>query len=225
MIRVETHMHTTESDGKLSPREAVKVASRRVDAVIVTDHNTFRGSIRALEEARDLGLDLAVVYGAEIRTIWGDVIVACGSQPSKLPPRDPLELGDWRNDEGCISIAAHPFHFYLPALGRRLYSVSKAIDAVEVWNATSIYLFNLPAIRAAERMSKPAVSGSDAHVASMIGVAPTLVDSSPSPDDILDSIARGKAKPVYGYSLRGLVSHFLWSLERAITGKGRFNDY
>lgn len=218
MLRVETHMHTTESDGKPTPREAVKAASRRgLDAIIVTDHDTFMGSVKALGEARSLGLDLVVVYGAEVRTRWGDVVVACGSMPSTEPPRDLLELGDWRSSEGCVTIAVHPFHFYLPALGRRLYEASGSIDAVEVWNATSFYPLNLPAMRAARSLGKPGVSGSDAHVEAMIGVAPTLVDSRPDPDEIIGAIARGRVRPVYGYSIRGLINHLFWSAERRLS--------
>ncbi len=86
MYRVETHCHTLVSDGMMSPRELVRLARRRgLDAVIVTDHNTFRGAMLAGREAGG-GRDPLVVYGNELRTLWGDIVVACPEPHDAVPP-------------------------------------------------------------------------------------------------------------------------------------------
>ncbi|HEY1213170.1 MAG TPA: PHP domain-containing protein, partial [Bryobacteraceae bacterium] len=56
---IDLHSHTNESDGTLSPLELVDLASRiGLDAIAITDHDTFAGYEKALPIARDAKLDL-----------------------------------------------------------------------------------------------------------------------------------------------------------------------
>lgn len=62
--RFDLHIHTTASDGLLSPEEVVRrAAGAGLMCVAVTDHDTCAGVARAREEGRRLGLP--VVAGAE----------------------------------------------------------------------------------------------------------------------------------------------------------------
>ena len=64
---IDLHAHTNESDGTLTPFELVHLAKGiGLDALAVTDHDTFRGFEAALPEARRIGLDL--VRGIELNT-------------------------------------------------------------------------------------------------------------------------------------------------------------
>lgn len=62
---IDLHSHTNESDGSLTPRELVDLAKRSdLDALAITDHDTFAGYEKAVPFAREARLDL--VRGIEL---------------------------------------------------------------------------------------------------------------------------------------------------------------
>lgn len=64
---IDLHSHTTESDGTYSPREIVDLAVKNgLDALAITDHDTFSGWEKALPFAQQAGLDL--VRGIELNS-------------------------------------------------------------------------------------------------------------------------------------------------------------
>jgi 3',5'-nucleoside bisphosphate phosphatase len=64
---IDLHSHTTESDGTYAPDELVELAVRGgLDALAITDHDTFSGFEKALPVAERLGLDL--VRGIELNS-------------------------------------------------------------------------------------------------------------------------------------------------------------
>lgn len=67
--RVDLHMHTTHSDGTLTPEELVKRAKlRNVDCIALTDHDTVSGIREAKEAGARLGVE--VIAGVEISVIF-----------------------------------------------------------------------------------------------------------------------------------------------------------
>lgn len=214
--RYELHMHTTASDGMMTPDEAVRIAAKRgLKGIAVTDHNTFRGSLLA---ARAAPQGFPVVYGNEVRTSRGDVLMLC---PEK-PPREldwrgmePQDLRDVAESWNCILVAAHPFHLGRSSVGGYAFT-SRIFHAVEVWNARGPPVLNLPAIVLARRHGVPATSGSDAHVPGEVGVAPVVLDSCPeSAPDIVEHVRRGLARPVYAVpGPRAVLEAAMWGLRR-----------
>lgn len=64
---IDLHTHTNESDGTLTPAELVNEAiAVGLEALAISDHDTFAGYDRALPLAREQGLDL--VCGIELST-------------------------------------------------------------------------------------------------------------------------------------------------------------
>jgi 3',5'-nucleoside bisphosphate phosphatase len=64
---IDLHSHTNESDGTFAPLELVELAQERgVEALAISDHDTFAGYDQALPEAKSRGLDL--VCGIELST-------------------------------------------------------------------------------------------------------------------------------------------------------------
>ena len=64
---IDLHSHTNESDGTLSPLELVDLARRiGLDAIAITDHDTFAGYEKALPIAREANFDL--VRGIELNS-------------------------------------------------------------------------------------------------------------------------------------------------------------
>lgn len=69
MSRIDLHLHTTYSDGSLSPREVLARANAvGVTALAITDHDTTDG----LQEAFDAGghLGIEVIPGMELSSQW-----------------------------------------------------------------------------------------------------------------------------------------------------------
>jgi 3',5'-nucleoside bisphosphate phosphatase len=67
-MKVDLHMHSTASDGRVPPTELVRLASDGgLDLIAVTDHDTVDGVEPALAEARRTGR-IDVVTGIEVST-------------------------------------------------------------------------------------------------------------------------------------------------------------
>ena len=68
MVDVDLHLHTTFSDGRLSPTDVVKLCARRgLKVIAVTDHDSTKG----IEEALAAGADfpgLSIIPGVELST-------------------------------------------------------------------------------------------------------------------------------------------------------------
>lgn len=64
---IDLHTHTTESDGTFTPAELVAEAvKRRLEALAITDHDTFAGFDQALPLADEAGIEL--ICGIELST-------------------------------------------------------------------------------------------------------------------------------------------------------------
>ena len=76
---VDLHLHTTASDGRLSPRELVRlVASRGLKQISISDHDTTEGLGEAFQEAEEHS-GLRIIPGIELSTdIPGDEIHMLG---------------------------------------------------------------------------------------------------------------------------------------------------
>lgn len=62
---IDLHTHSTVSDGTLSPTELVKLASEvGLDAIALTDHDTFQGVAEAMEAGEKFGVE--VIPGCEM---------------------------------------------------------------------------------------------------------------------------------------------------------------
>jgi len=67
---IDLHSHTDQSDGSFTPRELVEAAAQaQLEALAITDHDTFAGYDAAVPYAAETGLDL--VCGIELSTKYG----------------------------------------------------------------------------------------------------------------------------------------------------------
>ena len=65
MSRIDLHLHTTHSDGSLSPSEVLRLAGKaRVTALAITDHDIMCGIPEAIAAGDELGIE--VIPGVEI---------------------------------------------------------------------------------------------------------------------------------------------------------------
>jgi len=64
-MKIDLHMHSTASDGKMTPEELVDLAiKKKISAIAITDHEVIEGSRRAIEYAK--GKNIEIVSGIEI---------------------------------------------------------------------------------------------------------------------------------------------------------------
>ncbi len=199
-LRAEIHVHTTASDGSMSPDQLIKLAKKKhLDTIAITDHDTFRGASLALRISKLMNDPPLIIPGAEIRTVdHGDIIVLC-QEPHEDYPKYLDELKDWGKENNCILIAAHPYHIGRHSMGKSIKENLDLIDAIEVWNSRGVPLLNYPAIRLAEETGKPYTSGSDVHVPRELGTSPILYcDDISEPADLFDLITSKKIIPVFG---------------------------
>ena len=69
MLKADLHIHTTASDGLMSPKEVVRWASlKRLAAIGITDHDTVNGIGPAEEASSEYGIEL--VPGIELSTLY-----------------------------------------------------------------------------------------------------------------------------------------------------------
>jgi predicted metal-dependent phosphoesterase TrpH len=100
---IDLHLHSTASDGRLSPRELVALlAQRGVKVFALTDHDTVAGLAEAAEAAADHGLHL--VRGTELSAEWlGRTIHVVGLG---IEPENPALLAMLERLAGCRAARA-----------------------------------------------------------------------------------------------------------------------
>lgn len=69
-VRFDLHVHTTASDGTLTPGDVVRMAgAKRLAAIAITDHDSVEGIAEALSAARQAGSSTAVIPGVELSAV------------------------------------------------------------------------------------------------------------------------------------------------------------
>ena len=69
-MTIDLHMHSTASDGTLSPTELMRFAAEcGCNTVALTDHDTAAGVSEARSEAHRLGIRF--IAGIEVSSLWG----------------------------------------------------------------------------------------------------------------------------------------------------------
>ncbi|HEY6261635.1 MAG TPA: PHP domain-containing protein [Nitrospiraceae bacterium] len=70
MSRLDLHLHTTHSDGSLSPTDVLRLAHKaRVTALAITDHDIVSGIPEAITAGAELGIE--IIPGVEISSSLG----------------------------------------------------------------------------------------------------------------------------------------------------------
>ncbi len=186
----EVHCHSKYSDGLPTVEAIMKQASKKVQALAITDHNTMTG----YEHAKKLAPNILLIPGAEITATRADGkhchILGLGIQELKkgIVLSKVVDVIDYIHSQNGIAIAAHPFR------QRQNIDVNdaKMFDALEVINGNTFQEGNKKAIELALQLKMPATSGSDAHLARDVGKFAFQIEGS-SVDEILKNIKKGKA--------------------------------
>jgi predicted metal-dependent phosphoesterase TrpH len=170
LVRLEFHCHTVYSKDSLTkPKDLVEACHRKgIDRIVVTDHNTIAGALRAHQLAPE-----RVIVGEEVMTRQGELLVAFLSEeiPAGL---DALEAIKRLQDQGAFISVSHPFdamrsgHWEPEALEM----IAPYVDAIEKFNSRCIRPeYNREADNYARQKGLQGTVGSDAHTTREIGRA------------------------------------------------------
>lgn len=195
--KADLHIHTTFSDGYMTPSETIDIIARaaRVKVVAITDHDTTTGAAIARDYARQKYPHLEVIVGQEITTGQGDV-VGLFLQTDLPYFATALEAIEAVHRQGGLAVAVHPFTF-----SGGMESVHNAIrrlpfDAVETRHGCPLSIpGNIWATlvnRFGQRL--PALGNSDSHIPYTVGQAFTWFPGA-SAADLYVAIQTNSVRP------------------------------
>ena len=214
----EFHCHTIFSKDSLTkPENLVHVARQKgIQRLIVTDHNSIAGALRAKEIDPEL-----VIVGEEIMTTRGEILAAFVTEeiPAQLTPHETIRR---LRDQGAFISVSHPFdvhrngHWDLPDL----LEILPLVDAIETFNARCMNpAFNTRAQAFAQQHNTPGTVGSDAHTAYELGTATLTLEHFTSGDELRGVIRQAQAHNKLSSPLIHITSRFAVTVKKLGFGK------
>lgn len=217
----DLHVHSQFSyDSFQRPSWILKAADwRGLDAVAVTDHDSFVGSERALEIADEY--EVTVVGGMEVRTDeYGDLLALFIDRAIQSRGFDEV-LREIREQNG-LAVLPHPYRKYdeVPEW------VVDRVDGIEGRNARSRGRDNERATRLTGGLDIPVLGGSDAHTPWEVGTVHTTA-SAPveSRAELREALESGAVEPAGSglpYYLTHGTSYGTEQVKRRVTRDERF---
>lgn len=191
MIKLDLHIHSEYSgDGIGSPKEIIKNLKKRgVNGVSITDHNTVKGSLKAIEVAPK---DFIVIPGVEISSKDGHMIALDVKEdiPRGLTIEETVEK---IIAKGGVPIIPHLYRNMSGIKKGNLKKIISKISAIEVFNSCSVPQTNLKMVKTAKELHLGGTGGSDSHDPQFAGYGYTVVDISDlNKDTIISEITKKK---------------------------------
>jgi predicted metal-dependent phosphoesterase TrpH len=169
MLTVETHCHTDASgDCRVRVEDLIAVCHQRgVDRLVITDHSTIKGALRAKQLDPQL-----VIVGEEVLTTKGELL--CAFVTEEIPRRlEPLEAIRRLREQGAFISVSHPFDPRRSGWSLQdLEELAPLVDAIETFNARNVrHVYNQRAADFASQHGLRGTAGSDAHTLLEVGRA------------------------------------------------------
>ncbi|MGO9125734.1 MAG: PHP-associated domain-containing protein [Terriglobales bacterium] len=147
---------------------------RHADVVIVTDHDSIRGSVELSRLAQ--GNPRFVVVGGEYKTEKGDIIGLFLKH--EIEARQSQDVVREIKQQGGLILLPHPYK------GHRLDgALLAAVDLVETFNARCSPTENARADELARSLNKPGLAGCDAHCAAELQAVVNEFDATEPEDE------------------------------------------
>lgn len=219
--KADLHMHTTLSDGLMTPEALVEHVAHNTDlrVIAVTDHDNIEGARVAHAYATQFADDLnglEVVIGSEITSADGDIAALFIEEdiPKGLSAAETVAR---IHEQGGLAIAVHPYAFVLAMVGDKGMRGARQLirdvpfDAVEIINGTPTELLPNWLTRRNNRRwaNRPETGGSDAHYIRSLGCAYTWFPGSTA-EDVRAAIEGGQLKPAGSIYNPFLVFNLAW---------------
>lgn len=187
--RYDFHMHSRRSYDSLSSARAIVASAlaRGLAGIAVTDHGTIAGSLDAKAAAGDR---LLVVTGAEIHSSVGDLL--CLFIEREIRSTDARDVIAEVHEQGGVVILPHPLRSHPKPIPD---DVLAAVDGVESINSRAGHWSLATGLEWQALAGKPLFGGSDAHFASEIGRAWTMIDGPVTENNLRSRILAGRTVP------------------------------
>jgi len=192
VLEGDFHVHTTLSDGSLTPLGVVRQAERRgLDVIALTEHNSARPGAIARGWAHFRGGDTPIVLQGEEITSKHFHLIAVGIHDT-VSPSQPLEdvIAEVHRQHG-IAIAAHPVKRYWAAYE----PVRGTLDGAEVMHPlayASGFGWRWEDIRSFYERNQTTlmpIGSSDYHWGSILGLCRTYVFvTSATEDGVMEAL-------------------------------------
>jgi predicted metal-dependent phosphoesterase TrpH len=204
-LRVDFHTHTYASTDSLNQPQVMLRActQRKVDRLIITDHNT----IRVAQLAKKMDPE-RIIVGEEVLTQQGELLAAFVEEeiPAGLPA---LEAVHRLRDQGAFISVSHPFDLRRHGWKfQDLIEILPFVDAIEIANARCFdSRLNQKAQVFAQQHQIPGTAGSDAHGYPELGRMVLNVPFFSTADELRKVISQGqpegRTSPIWalGYTL------------------------
>ena len=174
--KADTHIHTTYSDGLMSPEETIDYVATQTDLTVIaiTDHDTAEGAFIAQAYAQQRYPHLDVIIGQEVTTDEGDVVGLF--LESTLPEfKTAAEAIEAIHAQGGLAVAVHPFSRWssfnkMKGVGSKIFDLP--FDGVEVCNGFVTNFLSNPLsvwLNRHRGQNLPELGGSDSHVPFTVG--------------------------------------------------------
>jgi predicted metal-dependent phosphoesterase TrpH len=195
---IDLHCHSWfSSDGVSSPEDLIASArAKGLHGFALTDHNTCDGCRYLLDKGlvREDGRpvdDFVIIPGVEVTTAEGHLL-CLGVILPYLKGALAADVCKLVHEKGGIAIPPHPYDLFRAGIRQSVLDTLE-IDALEVFNAaTTLKRYNRMAFEYATMKGLPMTAGSDAHHASAIGTAYTILHTDDfSVKGLLDQITKG----------------------------------
>jgi predicted metal-dependent phosphoesterase TrpH len=180
VLEADFHMHTTYSDGTLSPFTLVRQVERRgLDVASVTEHNTVLAG-RLARAWADIagGDDRPIIIPGEEITTGGYHMIAVGLERTVSPDQSIEDVVAAIHEQGGVAIGAHPVKRFQAGLA----PVRQKLDGFEVMHPIALRprspewsWLDMLAYWEETNPRPAAIGSSDYHFASVLGICRTLV--------------------------------------------------
>jgi predicted metal-dependent phosphoesterase TrpH len=191
MIKLDLHIHSQYSEDAIgSIKEIIKYLKKKnIQGMAITDHNSIDGSLKAVKIAPK---DFIVIPGIEISTADGHLL-ALNVKKKIERSLSILETIDKINDQDGIPIVPHLYRNMSGIKKKKLKTIYKKINAIEVFNACSMPKTNFKIAKISKELKLGGTGGSDSHYPFYAGYAYTLIDTTDfNIDTILSKIINRK---------------------------------
>jgi predicted metal-dependent phosphoesterase TrpH len=180
--KADIHIHTTYSDGLMTPEAVVEYAAAQTDlkVIAISDHDTIEGALAARRYRQrylgDFG-HLDIIIASEITSRDGDImgLFLKHDVPSNLSAAATVQA---IHAQGALAVAVHPYSFLVPGMvhGLKGRAHKLPLDGIEVRNGAPTEFFSnyLAQWLNRRRQSLAETGGTDAHYLPTVGKTYTL---------------------------------------------------
>ena len=159
-LRGIIHFHSRYSPDSMTTIGRIIAVAKRLslDFMILTDHDTTRGSVELARRAEAMGLPLEIPMAAEYKTEHGDIIAAFLKR--EVVSRDISSFVAEVEEQGGLILLPHPFVNH-----NEIELLASCAHMIEAFNGRYGEAENEAAYELAVRHRKPYYFASDGHSA------------------------------------------------------------